>query len=1170
MNIQSNVDDINKLTDEIAEINVQILSAEVGEKQANDLRDQRDELIKKLSGLADIHYFETKRGTYTVLIGPGYPIVEGDRSWDLEVRSGKVSWIGSADRSVELGTEDVQHGELGGWLDIKSRISPRDTTLLTSSVSNTTSGKAVRGFTNWDDTLVPPQAVPLSSSTRWDQIDGVTVSGDFSIQFSGTDQTGQPVTGVFQYIQGPPEQNATIADFLAFVQNTFRGAGTQQLVDARVNDEGRIIIEDLAPGTVPISFQIDAISGNVSGLDLGKFDGSYPLNYLEELNRVGREVIKEVNRQHSQGVGLIPLQETTGVYTAINTSEPIGLKSSGLEFSSDVTDGQFEVWLYDSQGQIIDYDPSTPEVNEPAVINVLRDFTSMEDLRAAIDGVNGLTARILNGRLVVQADGNNNVAGFAFGKDTSGALLTLGMNAFFTGTDAASIGLNQTILDDQRLVAAAQVEPRGSDHVSNIIPVQDLDRPLGLNFQNGRFTLWIYDENGYLVDQDPDTPGSDPVYINVDPDHTSVGNVVDAINDIDGLTAEVKDGLLRVQVVNDKWSGVTLGDDTSGILAYMGVDQGHGPAPEITDFVSPYPVADPAAQLASAASGLDGYAFLNEGQNFTVNAYDVNGALVSSTVLSLNPGDSLNALATTLNGLAFVNASVNVDNQLVIQVVDAGGGEASISLDDDGTNVAAVLGLDGGIEAREPVTDVGQSLGTTASGLQAYGAIRGGSFEIRRYDSSGNLILSSVVNINVDPAATTLDGLRSTLDALAGVTATIRPVDVGGQTYYRLAISATAPGEHVVLDKDTSGLLEALGLGQVSTDVRGVYQMDRTNEPLNNFDLGINDGNFNVYLYDDDGYMLAPSLAGSVANIDTSTAAPVTAATVWSNVQGASFTGPGPAPYPFAIRFSGKDQLGNLVTGTYTAVDPALDTIGGFLTAIEQAFTPTGPPYDVNAYLDAQGRLVVESNIPGQAIGFQIDDIRAVNPGDSVSGLDFGLLSGAFSVELEAAYDGLSDVAERVAQIPGLKADTANGRMNILTEGRVARFVLADDTTGMLNALDLFTPRGGLMSPANNLNALALRDISRNTLSELNDSTLNEAYQGLVGTVGIHSRGFQLDFDFATAAVNELEARRDEVSGVSLDEEMANLLKFQHSYSAAAKLLKAADEMFLTLLEAKT
>ena len=48
--------------------------------------------------------------------------------------------------------------------------------------------------------------------------------------------------------------------------------------------------------------------------------------------------------------------------------------------------------------------------------------------------------------------------------------------------------------------------------------------------------------------------------------------------------------------------------------------------------------------------------------------------------------------------------------------------------------------------------------------------------------------------------------------------------------------------------------------------------------------------------------------------------------------------------------------------------------------------------------------------------------------------------------------------------------------------------------------------------------------------------------------------------------VVQLENRRESISGVSLDEEMINLVKFQTAYDAAAKLVTTADELLQTVL----
>jgi flagellar hook-associated protein 1 FlgK len=50
------------------------------------------------------------------------------------------------------------------------------------------------------------------------------------------------------------------------------------------------------------------------------------------------------------------------------------------------------------------------------------------------------------------------------------------------------------------------------------------------------------------------------------------------------------------------------------------------------------------------------------------------------------------------------------------------------------------------------------------------------------------------------------------------------------------------------------------------------------------------------------------------------------------------------------------------------------------------------------------------------------------------------------------------------------------------------------------------------------------------------------------------------------AALMATESHRQSVTGVSLDEEMANLIKYQHSYSAAARMISTTDQMLDTII----
>ncbi|MGA8182526.1 MAG: flagellar hook-associated protein FlgK, partial [Terriglobia bacterium] len=123
----------------------------------------------------------------------------------------------------------------------------------------------------------------------------------------------------------------------------------------------------------------------------------------------------------------------------------------------------------------------------------------------------------------------------------------------------------------------------------------------------------------------------------------------------------------------------------------------------------------------------------------------------------------------------------------------------------------------------------------------------------------------------------------------------------------------------------------------------------------------------------------------------------------------------------------------------------------------------------------------------------------------------------------------------------------------------------------------------GTISAGNNANALAVTDlqnrsmnISQWTCDRINGntqgsttSTIDDYYHSLVGSIGIASASASRDKSFSETMVNQISNIRDSISGVSLDEELTNLIKYQHAYAAATKLISTSDEMLNTLLQVK-
>ncbi len=117
--VKIKVDEINVISGQIADLNLQIQSIKIAGKQPNDLEDQRDLLIDQLSQIVDIKTYTDSNGMVAVQMG-GRALVQGNQSSKLTTKQDNqgmhmVIWADTKTRAV------IESGELKGLLDDRGK-----------------------------------------------------------------------------------------------------------------------------------------------------------------------------------------------------------------------------------------------------------------------------------------------------------------------------------------------------------------------------------------------------------------------------------------------------------------------------------------------------------------------------------------------------------------------------------------------------------------------------------------------------------------------------------------------------------------------------------------------------------------------------------------------------------------------------------------------------------------------------------------------------------------------------------------------------------------------------------------------------------------------------------------------------------------------------------------
>jgi flagellar hook-associated protein 1 len=211
------------------------------------------------------------------------------------------------------------------------------------------------------------------------------------------------------------------------------------------------------------------------------------------------------------------------------------------------------------------------------------------------------------------------------------------------------------------------------------------------------------------------------------------------------------------------------------------------------------------------------------------------------------------------------------------------------------------------------------------------------------------------------------------------------------------------------------------------------------------------------------------------------------------------------------------------------------------------------------------------NNIGGGAISqsIMVPEYQAATPGASfnvTNPLTAPLLVNFTSATAYQILDNTNPAAP-VVFAPPLTGTITAGQSNIVQINDAAgnpayQFTLS----GYPAAGDRFSISSNTTGSSDNRNALAMAGLD--LVKAVQGLTFSDAYGTLVSSIGTTTASAKGSREAADTLLTQAQANRDSVSAVNLDEEAANLIKFQQIYSASAQVISVGRSLFTTLLAA--
>ncbi|MBI4389250.1 MAG: flagellar hook-associated protein FlgK [Nitrospinae bacterium] len=260
-----------------------------------------------------------------------------------------------------------------------------------------------------------------------------------------------------------------------------------------------------------------------------------------------------------------------------------------------------------------------------------------------------------------------------------------------------------------------------------------------------------------------------------------------------------------------------------------------------------------------------------------------------------------------------------------------------------------------------------------------------------------------------------------------------------------------------------------------------------------------------------------------------------------------------------------RDQIDRLAAGLAREVNRVHQAGRGLDgTAGRNFFTPLTPTVRANTNNTGSASVAMTNASPADA---SLDKYEMTFTGATsftLKNLTTGLASGTFTFSAGSAFNLAGGLA---VTISGSAA--AGDKVTFsLSEYAATSLSVASEIKADSNKI-----AAGKSSPNDGQNALDLAALQNTlifdgtTLTQAGSGTFTfeEFYSSIAGNVGIKSSESRNSVDQQQGILTQLDNRRESIAGVSIDEEMINMVKFQQAYNTSARVLSVVNSLFETL-----